>query len=72
MVKPSSQTIPVGADSILDEKTFLTKFPVCRRTLRNYELAGKIPVIKIGRRKFYHWGNVQAALTRQQTGGFPT
>jgi hypothetical protein len=69
MVTESTQTASFGADSILDEKTFLTKFPVCRRTLRNYELAGKIPVIKIGRRKFYHWGNVQAALLRQQRGG---
>ena len=50
----------------LTRETFLTKFPVCRRTLRNYELAGKIPVIRLGRKKFYHWGNFQAALTRLQ------
>ncbi len=68
MVTDMNQTASFGADSILDEKTFLTKFPVCRRTLRNYELAGKIPVIKIGRRKFYHWGSCIAALLRIQKG----
>ena len=61
------RTLPPG---FLDEKQLLSdKLPISRRTLFNWERQGKIPVIKINRRKLYHWASIEAALLRQQRGG---
>lgn len=50
----------------LDESDLLARLPVCRRTVHNWIKAGKLPVVKIGRRKLFHWPTVEAALLRQQ------
>ncbi|MGH7953566.1 MAG: helix-turn-helix domain-containing protein [Limisphaerales bacterium] len=61
---------PARADeNFLDEKTLLTRIPICRRTAQNWIKAGKLPCVKIGRRKLFHWPSVESALLRQQRGG---
>jgi hypothetical protein len=61
------RTLPPG---FLDEKRLLSdKLPISRRTLFDWERQGKIPVVKINRRKLYHWASVEAALLRLQRGG---
>jgi hypothetical protein len=42
---------------------------VCRRTIFSWAESGKVPYVKIGRRKIFHWPSVEAALLRQQRGG---
>jgi predicted site-specific integrase-resolvase len=69
MVNDAIQTAPASQDTFLSENEILKRVPVCRKTLFNWVKAGKIPVVKIARRKIYHWGNVQAALLRQQRNG---
>jgi hypothetical protein len=50
----------------LDEKELLKQLPVSRRTLFAWVESGKLPCVKIRRRKIYHWPSVQAALLRLQ------
>lgn len=52
----------------LDETELLARLPVCRRTIHNWIKAGKLPVVKIGRRILFHWPTVEAALLRHQRG----
>jgi len=63
-------TPPTHPTSFLDAKRLLKeKLPISRRTLFTWERDGKIPVVKIGRRKLFHWPSVEAALLRLQRGG---
>ena len=55
--------------TFLDEKEMLELVPVCRKTLFNWVQAGKLPCIKIGRRKIWHRQSVETALLRLQRGG---
>lgn len=55
--------------TFLDEKELLAKLPICRRTAYNWIKQGKLPCIKIGRRKIFHMPSVEAALLRLQRGG---
>ena len=55
--------------TFLDEKELLKQLSVCRRTLYNLRASGKIPSIVLGRRNFFHWPSVEAALLRMQRGG---
>jgi|ERR1017187_4091387 hypothetical protein len=57
--------------TFLDEKELLKQISVCRRTLYNLRASGKIPSIRLGRRNFYHFPSVTAALLRLQRGGNP-
>jgi len=57
------QTEPAG---FVNEQTLLGRIPVCRRTLKNWRDAGKIPFVKISARVLYHLPSVEAALLRQQ------
>jgi excisionase family DNA binding protein len=50
----------------IDEKELLTRLPISRRTAFNWIQRGKLPVVKIGRRKLFHWDSVEAALLRHQ------
>lgn len=52
--------------AFLDEKELLKRLPICRRTAFNWIKQGKLPCVKIGRRKLFHWPTVEAALLRQQ------
>ena len=61
-------TASASADSFLDEKSLLTRIPISRRTAFNWIRQGKLPCVKIGRRKLFHWPSVEAALLRQQRG----
>jgi len=56
---------PSEADFI-DEKELLRRLPVSRRTAFNWCRSGKLPMLKIGRRKLFHWKSVESALLRQQ------
>jgi predicted site-specific integrase-resolvase len=69
MVTAINQTAPASQDTFLTENEILKRVPVCRKTWFNWIKAGKIPVVKIARRKLYHWGNVQAALLRMEKNG---
>jgi len=69
MVTAINQNAAASQDTFLTENEVLKRVPVCRKTLFNWVKAGKIPVVQIARRKLYHWGNVQAALLRQQRNG---
>ncbi len=59
---------PASGENFLDEKQLLTKLPICRRTAFNWIRQGKLPCVKIGRRKLFHWPSVETALLRQQKG----
>lgn len=61
-------TLASQEEKFLTEDQLLTRLPVCRRTIFNWIQAGKLPCVKIGRRKLYHWPTVEAALLRQQKG----
>ncbi len=54
--------------TFIDEKEFLRRIPVSRRTAFTWVQSGKLPCVKIGRRKLFHWPSVEAALLRQQRG----
>jgi predicted site-specific integrase-resolvase len=64
-----NQTALVGGEGFLDEKQLLTRIPISRRTAFNWIQQGKLPCVKIGRRKLFHWPTVEATLLRQQRGG---
>lgn len=68
MVNESTQPAPASQEKFLSENELLTRIPVCRRTAFNWIRAGKLPCVKIGRRKLFHWPSVEAALLRQQRG----
>ena len=52
----------------INEKQLLARLPISRRTAFNWIQQGKLPVVKIGRRKLYHWKSVTDALLRIQKG----
>jgi predicted site-specific integrase-resolvase len=68
VVTESNQTALASEKDFLDEKQLLTRIPISRRTAFNWIQQGKLPVVKIGRRKLYHWKSVEAALLRIQRG----
>ena len=54
----------------IDQKQFLARLPISRRTLFNWRTTGKIPCVRLGgRRILFHWPSVEAALLRHQRGG---
>jgi len=61
--------IPQLNKTFWDEKELLRHLPICRRTAFNWIEEGKLPCVKIGRRKLFHWPSVEAALLRLQRGG---
>jgi len=68
MKNTTQQTATASGDAFLDEKQLLARLPISRRTAFNWIQQGKLPVVKIGRRKLYHWESVEAALLRIQKG----
>jgi hypothetical protein len=60
---------PQPRSEFLTEPELLARIPVCRRTLYSWVQSGKLPVVKINRRKIYHWPSCQAALLRLQRNG---
>ena len=68
MVTEINETAQASGEIFLDEKQLLTRLPICRRTAFKWIQEGKLPVVKIGRRKLYHFPSVEAALLRQQRG----
>ena len=66
MVNNTTQTAPASQEKFLSENELLTRLPICRRTAANWIKAGKLPVVKIGGRKLFHWPTVETALLRQQ------
>src|ERR1039457_6072347 len=52
--------------AFLNERELLALLPVSRRTLYSWCESGKLPVVKIGRRKLYHWKSCEEALLRLQ------
>lgn len=55
--------------AFLNEKELLALVPISRRTAFTWIQNGKLPCVKIGRRKLFHWPSVEAALLRQQVNG---
>ena len=58
-----------GEAGFIDEKKLLALVPISRRTAFTWIKNGKLPCVKIGRRKLFHWPSVEAALLRQQMNG---
>ncbi|HTX20496.1 MAG TPA: hypothetical protein VMD27_01360 [Candidatus Aquilonibacter sp.] len=69
MIESTHNTAPSGKAGFIDEKELLKRLPVSRRTAFNWQRCGKLPCVKIGRRKLFHWPSVESALLRQQRGG---
>jgi predicted site-specific integrase-resolvase len=69
MIDSIPNTTLASQDTFLSENEILKRVPVCRKTLFNWIKAGKIPVVKIARKKIYSWPNVQAALLRLERNG---
>jgi hypothetical protein len=55
--------------AFLDEKEMLRRLPISRRTLFTWVESGKLPCVKIRRRKLFHWQSCVDALLRMQRGG---
>jgi len=68
MANDAIQTAPASQEKFLSENELLTRLPISRRTCFNWIQQGKLPVVKIGRRKLFHWKSVEAALLRIQKG----
>lgn len=58
-----------GGAGFIDEKELLRRIPVSRRTAFTWVQNGKLPCVKINRRKLFHWPTVERALLRQQLNG---
>jgi hypothetical protein len=63
-----AQSAPPSEAGFIDEKELLTRLPVSRRTVFSWVQSGKLPCVKIGRRKIYHWPSCEGALLRMQRG----
>jgi hypothetical protein len=63
------ENAPPENAGFIDEKELLRRIPVSRRTAFTWVQTGKLPCVKIGRRKLFHWPSVEAALLRLQNGG---
>jgi hypothetical protein len=63
------QLAPTGQTGMINEAELLRRLPISRRTAFNWVKDGKLPCIKIGRRKIYHWPSCESALLRLQRGG---
>jgi predicted DNA-binding transcriptional regulator AlpA len=64
-----SESSKSSSAEFIDEKQLLKRLPISRRTLWDWRAEGKIPFLRLGRRRvLYHWPSVQAALLRQQKG----
>ena len=59
---------PIEA-GFINEKQLLARLPISRRTAFTWVQTGKLPCVKINRRKLFHWPSVETALLRQQQGG---
>lgn len=68
MTEKSKLNAPPGTTepAFINEKQLLAQLPISRRTAFNWVQTGKLPCVKIGRRKLFHWPSVEAALLRQQ------
>ena len=69
MVTIPNQPATAETPGFIDEKELLRRIPVSRRTAFTWVQTGKLPCVKIGRRKLFHWPSCEAALLRQQRGG---
>jgi hypothetical protein len=68
MVTQSNQMATAETPGFINEKELLKRIPVSRRTAFTWVQNGKLPCVKIGRRKIFHWASVEAALLRLQRG----
>jgi len=66
---PTQTGPPAETDNFINERTFLERVPICRRTAKNYRDKGLLPAAQIGGRILYHWPTVRDALLRLQKGG---
>jgi hypothetical protein len=67
-----SDRAPSSAAGFLNQKQLLARLPISRRTLFNWRMTGKIPCVRLDRRRLlFHWPSVEAALLRHQQGGQP-
>jgi predicted site-specific integrase-resolvase len=69
MNNDETQVASPGQAGMINEAELLRRLPISRRTAFKWVKDGKLPCIKIGRRKIYHWPSCEAALLRQQRGG---
>jgi hypothetical protein len=58
----------MGEIGFISEVELLKRIPISRRTAFTWVQTGKLPCVKIGRRKLFHWPSCEAALLRLQRG----
>ncbi|MGP8201953.1 MAG: helix-turn-helix transcriptional regulator [Limisphaerales bacterium] len=63
------ENAPPREAGFINEKELLVRLPISRRTAFTWVQSGKLPCVKIGRRKIFHWPSCEAALLRMQGGG---
>jgi predicted site-specific integrase-resolvase len=68
MVTELNQTATAETSGFINEKELLARLPISRRTAFTWVQTGKLPCVKIRRRKLFHWPSCEAALLRQQRG----
>jgi predicted site-specific integrase-resolvase len=57
---------PPSEAGFINEKELLARLPISRRTAFTWVQSGKLPCVKIGRRKIFHWPSCEQALLRLQ------
>jgi len=68
MSNQSVLTAPPIEAGFINEKELLARLPISRRTAFTWVQSGKLPCVKIGRRKIFHWPSCEQALLRLQRG----
>jgi hypothetical protein len=69
MLKTEQTTATANTPAdFINERELLRRIPVSRRTAFTWVQTGKLPCVKIGRRKLFHWPSCEAALLRLQRG----
>jgi predicted site-specific integrase-resolvase len=64
----TAQSAPPSEAGFINEKELLARIPISRRTAFTWVQSGKLPCVKIGRRKIFHWPSCEKALLRLQRG----
>jgi len=64
VVNDTASQSATAEQTFIDQPELLRRLGICRKSAQNWERAGKLPVVKVFRKKLYHWPSVEAALLR--------
>ena len=66
-IRADQNQTTAGGAGFINQKQLLARLPISRRTLFNWRMTGKIPCVRLDRRRLlFHWPSVEAALLRYQ------